>query len=284
MLPTKTIPYYVCAPSYTTKSAGIVTMHSLCHWLNKAGQKAYIYELNTNYRIINPWLDTPLLTPDINNFYKSEGIEPIHVYPDIVLGNPCEARNVARYLLHYPGAYGGSKEFDSSDHVWSFSPHIASFTNSPKNILSAPNLDLDLFNLDGAVPVSERTETCYYANKYTASGLPLLHQTGITKLQGTHKELASILKRSKICYVYENTSVISEAVLCGCQVILMRSNYFNDIHSLETQTLRAGVKWSDDPSDGDPLENARPNYLEMCGRFMDEQLPRFISETQSSAV
>ena len=277
MLPSKTIPYYVCAPSYTTKSAGIVTMHSLCHWLNKAGQKAYIYELNTNSRIINPWFDTPLLTVDMNRFYVNEGIEPIYVYPDIVFGNPCGAKRVARYLLHYPGAYGGSKEFPETDHVWSFSPHIASFTNSPQNVMSAPNLDLDLFNLKGVE--RDRTEVCYYANKYMTSGLPLEIPDGAIKLQGTHAELAAILKRCKTCYVFENTSVISEAVLCGCEVVLVKSDYFNDIHSLETQTLKAGVRWSDEPFSV-PVGFARSNYDAMCSRFLGIQLHRFIEETQ----
>lgn len=277
----KTIPYYICAPSYTSKSAGVVTLYRLCHYLNESGLRAWINPLAEAYNkpLINPYLNTPMLTEDIHAFHVKEGIDPIFVYPDIVMGNPYLAKRVVWFLLHYPGVYGGQPTFTDTDRVWSFSPHIASFTPKPQNVLSAPNIDLDLFKLPPEG--SQRKGACYYANKYINDGNKLPPGMGeSTKLEGTHEQIAFLLQRSEVCYVYENTSVISEAVLCGCNVVLIRSSYFLDIHSLETQTGKAGVRWFDQPENMEPLENAKKNYGSMCEKFFNEQLPRFVEESQ----
>lgn len=276
-LPKQTRPYYIFAPSYTSKSAGVVTLYNLCHFLNKAGQKAFIVHMADQNQIVNPWLDTPILSVHEERFFINEGIDPVHVYPDIVNGNPCNAKIVARFLLHYPGVYGGSETFPDTDHVWSFSPHIASYTTKPDNVMSCANLNLDLFKNIGA----ERSGSCFYANKYLSAGNSLLPVTdGMTKLEGTHEQVAAILQRSEVCYVYENTSVISEAVLCGCPVVLIRSEFFKEVHSLDTQTGHAGVKWMDEADYHEPVDKALDNYYGMCNRFFTEQLPRFVAETQ----
>lgn len=277
----KTIPYFIVAPPYSSKSAGVVTLYRLCHYLNGSGQLAYIAPLQYPIRT-SPHLDAPIVDQTIFDFFMHEGIDPIFVYPDIIRGNPFGAKRVAWFLLHYPGAYGGQPSFDEKECVWSFSPHIASKTPKPGNVMSVPNIDLDLFKLpaDG----TERKGSCYYANKYLSVGHKLITVDGMpdhmTKLEGNHAEIAKILQRSKICYVYENTSVISEAVLCGCRVVLVRSDYFNEIHSLETQTGHAGVRWHDEGYTED-VGVAQSNYDKMCRRFFSEQCPRFIMETQN---
>lgn len=278
-LPTKRRPYFICSPPYTSKSAGVVTLYRLCHYLNEAGYKAWIMPIEYPVRT-SSYLNAPVLTKEISDFFIHEGIDPVFIFPDIIKGNIFGGKRICWFLLHYPGAYGGQATFHDPDKVWSFSPHIASHTKHPKNVMSVPNIDLDIFKLPPEG--TKRSGGCFYANKYLNAGhnlLPLID--GLIRLQGTHEEMAKVLQTKDVCYVYENTSVISEAVLCGCPVVLVRSDYFKDIHSLETQTGHAGVRWMDQHGlTSEPVENAHRNYQSMCDKFFNEQLPRFLQDTQ----
>lgn len=280
---TQTTPYFIVAPPYTSKSAGVVTLYRLCHYLNDAGQKAWIMPIIDAPRTC-PYLNAPIITREVQEYFNHENIEPIFVYPDIIKGNPFNAKRVVWYMLHYPGVYGGQPTFSDQDIVWSFSPNIADHTPRPLNVLSVPNIDLDIFRMPQEG--SQRTGGCYYANKYLAASHKILSITeGMTRLEGTHQQMAKMLQTHETCYVYENTSVISEAVLCGCNIVLVRSNYFTSCHSLETQTLGAGVRWlEENGSLGDIMQSisyAKSNYGIMFIEFLGEQLKRFMSETQA---
>jgi hypothetical protein len=136
-------PYYVCGPSYNQRSGGKVALHVLCHWLNAIGEKAYVIPFgDTRPTITNPYLITPLLSPEISAFFSAEDVDPVFVYPDIVVGNPLNAKCVVHLMLAEPGYFGGTKDFPPQDKVWSFSRAIASMTRSPENILNIPVTDV----------------------------------------------------------------------------------------------------------------------------------------------
>ena len=207
----------------------------------------------------------------------SEGIDPIFVYPDIVKGNPCQAKRVVRYLLAKPGDFGGETNFPETDIIWSLSGNIAANTRSPENVLCIPVTDTTIFT-PGAVP---RKGACFFSNKYDRiHGHQLLPITnGAVRLSGYAHEMAAIMQASEICYVYENSLASVEAPLCGCPAVLVKTDYFFESW-LHGEYGWAGVRWSDQDIAREPIEKAFGNYERMENNAIGTDLHRFIQETQ----
>lgn len=269
MFPKDKIPYFVYAPSYTYKSSGVMTLHFLVHALNEAGERAYLIPDNPDGYATHPELNTPLVQTriDQNNYYYNNGIDPIVVYPDIVKGNPCGAKRVVRYLLAPAGAFGGSSVFPETDKIWGALPSIA------KNVLRIPVSDPDIFWADDR----KRSGSCYYAHKYETLHknelLPITNDS--SRLEGTREHLAALLRSSAVCYLYELSSVITEAALCGCPVVLVRTPYFNTI---DPDCMMGNVSWSD----GERVKNCdyyMYDYLFFKNEFL-AKLKDFIKDTQ----
>lgn len=66
----------------------------------------------------NPAYKTPLLPPWIP---ASEGVA---IYPEVVHGNPLNARHVVRYMLYFPGINGGppASQYSTNDMIICYSP------------------------------------------------------------------------------------------------------------------------------------------------------------------
>lgn len=267
LFPRVKTPYYIYTPSYTHKSSGVRTLHLLCHALNEIGEKAYLYPDDGNKWAAHPHLNTPTVydMPQYQNFYRDNFIA---VYPDIVRGNPLNAKRVVRYLLAPRGAYGGDIEFPETDLIWGALPSIAD------KVLRIPVSDTSIFYNDE----QDRSGSCFYSHKYEMHGNQLLDITkDSTRLEGSLEQLADTLRKSTVCYLYELSSVITEAALCGCPVELVRTPYFNKI---DLGCMMGDVKWSD----GEIVKECSdylPEYEEIVCRFWGN-LQLFIKETQEN--
>lgn len=258
-------PYFIYTPSYTDKSSGVKTLHLLCHALNEVGQTAYIIPDNGNLFATNPVLNTPLLQPQHQNFY-AQNLDPIVIYPDIVIGNPLNAKHVVRYLLAPRGAYGGDSVFPDTDQIWGALPSIAN------RVLRLPVCDSNIFYNSN----TSRLGSCFYSHKYQMYGHALLDMPdGCEPLQGTQEQIADILRKKEVCYLYEVSSILTEAALCGCPVVLMRTAYFNTV---DPTCMMGNVKWSD----GEIVKEC-VDYLPEYQREVDDfhkQIGIFIQKTQ----
>ena len=273
LFPKERRPYYIYTPSYTHISSGVRTLHLLTHALNEAGEKAYLLpDYGANFAA-NPHLNTPIIWqyPESRNFYANTGVDPTVVYPDIVRGNPVGAKHVVRYLLAPAGAYGGDSTFPETDNIWGVLPSIAS------KVLTLPVSDPVIFHPNSS---HERKGSCFYAHKYNKiHGNPLLSiSNNSTPLEGTLGQVADILRRSEVCYMYEVGSILTEAALCGCSVVLVRTDYFNTI---DKDCLMGTVSWSDGE-----IVKVDPdywlNYQAVIERF-PHNLQLFIKDTQEMA-
>ena len=95
--------YLIYTPSYNPQSGGIIVLHKLCHMLNNLGAHAFLFHDkidNVNYFNTNPEYLTPIADLSILNQ------DPIVIYPEIVIGNPLNAKHVVRWLLNRPGVIG----------------------------------------------------------------------------------------------------------------------------------------------------------------------------------
>lgn len=229
-------PYVVYTPTWNYPSSGVRTLHMLTHALNEIGEKAFVHPDNGEGWAANPAYNTPLWLshPEWLNYWQDNFIA---VYPDIVKGNPLNAKYVVRYLLAPAGQYGGDSTFPDTDMIWGALPSLA------KNVLRIPVCDPKIF-FDAE---SFRKGSCFYSHKYDKiHGNKLLPLTeNMRRLSGSLEDISAILRTSKMCYLYEMSSILTEAALCGCPVTLVRTPYFNTI---DKDAMMGNVVWSDGES------------------------------------
>lgn len=224
-------PYYIWAPRYQHSSAGIRSLHYLCHALNEFGCEAYVAPVSS----INPALRTPFLTPEIARNHYASGRTPIAVYPETVFGNPFEARHIARWLLNRVGHLDGPTFFPSDEELFYFAEWVLD-SDAKASHLSVPVADLRIFNNDDNLHDSQRSGFCYYAHKYLGKGFLVPQEIAHTATSLCHdiyrspEEIADILRRSTALYCFEETAIITEALLCGCPVVMMPSNYLQPVN------------------------------------------------------
>jgi O-antigen biosynthesis protein len=259
-------PYLIWAPAWTPRSSGTRVLHLLTHRLNEAGEKAYLVCASPGEYVSNPLLNTPMATEMLLRFYAGEQIDPVVVYPDIVQGNPCKARHVVRYLLAPAGLYGGDswEKFGKKDLVFTYRTDIDE-DKKRNGVLTLPTFDPKIWY---PPPVAARSGACYYAHKYDKiHGNKLLEESaGAVRLEGSWKEIAAVLRKSEVCYLYEMSEVAVTAAMCGCPVKeLAVGTYWNG--------LPKGDKWDF------AIKEGECGWVRWEERFK-KQLREFILATQ----
>lgn len=281
-------PYYVYAPDYIRVSAGIKVMHLLCHYLNKAGEEAYVSTKETDTR-----LRTPLLTEEILARHKAAGVEPIAIYPEVVHGNPFHAKSIVRYILNHPGLLSGPKDFDASDMlVFYTSEYAITFDIETPMLMFIPTIDTSIFNNKNNPFDQNRKGRLIYPGRYIAAKEqhPELFD-GATVITYSwpqdHKELSELLRKSEVLYCFANSAILSESLLCGCPVVLKESPYSQRPSGLDGSNislLAPGVTGSDLPQDIAAAKSETPKYTVLYQSHQDdfqEQLLNFIAASQN---
>lgn len=281
-------PYYIFALDYIQQSAGIRALHYLCHALNESGLEAYVTceESGTV-----PHLRTPALTTAIMTRHHACGRRPIMVYPEIVSGDPLGAGGVVvRWLLNKPGHVGGDTSFPEDNLVFTYDyNYLPAGWNA--EMLHIPTCDLSIFNNVDNPADGRRELVSFYAHKYLFSGgLLTNHVKGAVSLckdqKLTHTEIAAILRNSRLLYVYEPTVMISEALLCGCPVAVVETDYWRENMPNYSYARDNGLVMAD--SD-ESLEVAKANihhyrthYENVVLKSAWDQLDHFVALTQSA--
>ncbi len=276
-----THPYYIIAPPYTELSSGIRVLHYLCHVLNKRGYEAFI-----STTVTRDGLRTPFLSESVKFRHRREGREPIVVYPEVVKGNPLNARNVVRYLLNTPGYLGGDETFDPEEFILQYREEFVPESIHPECALFLPPSDLSIFNTDG-VEESKRAGVCFYVNRYTGpmNEVP----EGAIEISRRHPrslaELGELFRSVELLYTYEYSSITLEAALCGCPTVYIPNETMPEMPHRDPM-LTSGAAWGDSPEAiahaRETLGDVRKHYDALIARFQDE-LDVFIDKTQAFA-
>lgn len=281
------VPYYIVALDYIQQSAGIRALHYLCHALNESGAEAYV-----TCQGIVPHLRTPLLDERIMGQHHLAGRKPIVIYPEIVSGDPFAMGGVVvRWLLNRPGHIGGDTSFPESDLIYAYNPGYLP-QGMQGRILHIPTCDLSIFNNTDNPDDGIRNLACYYAHKYLANGGTLTEHVKDAVSLGkevklSHAEIAGILRRARVLYVYEPTALVTEALLCGCPVAIIDTEYWRNNQPDFTCPPDSGMTM-DLSADalsraGVHARNYRTKYEEFFLREAWLQLDRFINHTQRIA-
>lgn len=296
-------PYYIVAPGYTQRSAGVKALHMLCHALNSKGERAYITpHLFCNHascvnqdllnKSINVNLITPLLTTDIVEHDYETGLVPIVIYPEIIPGNPLNAPFVVRYVLNYPGLLGGDVTYQEEEFCVTYSLELASSVPNTQMTLFIPTSDPHVFTPE---PRAERRMgTCFYAGKYQEDHGGKLHDITLNSAEiyrdpvraQTTDQIADLFRRSEVFYAYENTALAIEAILCECPVVFLPNEYLIGLIGAH-ELGRDGIAWGADEAEikraKATVKNGRENYLRLFKEF-ERSLLLFIERTQKEVV
>lgn len=214
----KKIPYLILAPDYVNSSAGVRALHLLAHLLNSNG-----YEAHVNSKPNPLWNESPLVAP------TAAGVCPraIAVYPEICdSSNPFQCKFQVRWILNKPGYLSGPTQYDPEEllFVWD-----EGFLNLPKDRwLTVDLIEGDLFNKKNRSIAPKKDVV--WIGKGPQRGVKLEEMTKdlteITKAWPKKREqLAQLLKKTRTLYTYDDrTSLILEALLCGCEVVLLPEN------------------------------------------------------------
>lgn len=240
--------YVIFAPDFVSNSAGIYCLYKLCHDLRNKGYPAAIYGSTCTTET----LDAPLISKkDMKKLRHHSDVWV--VYPETVVGNPLDFKNVARWVLNRPGILGGDEIYDSEEKVFVYSNVYAPYVkNKIQGMLCIPTFDSSIFYPPKEEVLEQKRElACYYVGKSTfkEGHFDLTETFEITRESPAKKELGKLFRSAKVLYSFDNsTALIYEAIACGCpvQIIPDGTQTWEDYKKLEWGTT--GIFW-DKPAD-----------------------------------
>ncbi len=200
--------YIICAPEYSG-STGIRALYRLRDELEKSGCDAFIFQYTglsgdeTKARFVSR------ITREMRQ-------NDIVVYPETVHGNPLNFHRVVRWVLYFPGKNGGETHYHPGELVFTWAEEY--YPGVPE--LRFNMLDRSLFYKGNEV----RDVNCYFVYKGTFRDIPEIKDCIeiTTAWPPTRKELADLLRRTKILYSYDWYTLLSdEACMCGVDVKLV---------------------------------------------------------------
>ncbi|SCW34038.1 Glycosyl transferase family 2 [Pseudomonas peli] len=277
-------PYYIYAPDYRRTSAGVRVMHMLCDALMRTGHEAYV-----TASVLNPELMTPQLTDGVVKLHRTQGLEPITVYPEIVEGNPLNAGVVARYLLNRPGFIEGSGKFGEEDILFAYSRDLLIPGIPDDRVMMLPPFDLTVFRLPENPEKRVSGKVCYYRGRrgdlYIDPSLLPPDAVEITaQWPVSWEEMADLFQQCETFYCCGSSALGAEAALCGCLCVVILEEGAPRIGVHETQS--DGVAWGVAPEELErarsTLPQVRDNWLRLEAEFWPA-LDHFIEVTQAAS-
>lgn len=227
--------FVILAPKYNHNSAGIVVLHELCDAIISCGYSAHIVLFDTSepgwkYFLSNEeaYFNNQLKRTPIPNEFGLEWVQQvlnfgITIYPEIINGNPLNAKNIVRYFLNGDGVITGQKsEYTSNDFCLAFSNHY--FDNPHAYLIKL--ITTDEFNDHDAIPFEKRTLDLTYFGKgprYTNCFRIKNSVVLGSDWPKTKPELAVLLKNTRYLFCWDSQSGIStDAIICGAKVVFLQ--------------------------------------------------------------
>jgi len=290
-------PYYFWAPRWIDASAGIRALHYLCHSLNSSGAHAFLVlaepPVNGEPRV-NPNLNTPILSQEVVDSHVRIGRAPIAVYAEDVIGNPLNAPTVVRFLWNYSAALGGPLVFDEDEMVFAFSQSIArryAELGRPKpGVLFVPPVNPSEFEFTS----EKKGFQVVYAGKYrsfvgkphSVGNLPSVEIFRDGPQKQDRIEVKRLLSEAEVVYSFENSSIVTEAILSGTPAGFIPNKFF-DGYIAESELGMGGAFIGEDPIGisraRETLHEGVASYLKTIEDF-PTALQEFYLATQTSSA
>ena len=286
--------FIIFAGSYSEDSGGTVVLHHLCHLLNANGYEAYIYPaFKTSIIHKEKWLK-PILsilyasfkakyirkfrtlrglkTPLFNNDFHKFRDEYVVIYAEGVTGNPLNARNVVRWLLHKPGYNYKGVFFGNFELTFAYNPDYSIGYSLPFNKLARTRLYIPLINLHyyndiNAMPLEKREGVAYCLRKGKGRVLINDHKDDILIDGLSHSEIADIFRRVKTFVSYDTRTAYSIfASLCGADSVVIPEDGVT-IDEWMPEELRYGISYGFNNIIS--ARNSRPTLITLIKKEID---------------
>lgn len=236
MVPRLSNLFYIYAPGWRENAAGIRVLHYLCDSLNEIGSEAFLVLHNPSEStpLTNQKLNTPILTQDLADFHFKSGQIPTVVYSETIPGNPLGATRIVRYLLNYPGALGGQKEFNESELLVSYTKSIQESATQKSSILFLPAVKRSELP---SISSKDSNLNLMYAGKYRAfvGNPPKIPNLVLKEIfrngpkKQTRKEVLALLAEANSLYLWENSTIATEAILLGTPCVFMENSFLGKV-------------------------------------------------------
>jgi hypothetical protein len=213
---------------YDWKSGGNQVLHDLAKILSKD---------YTTYVCANKTLiDSKAICI---NFDKTKELaalnDTVTIYPEVITGNPFNAKNVVRYVLYYPGWHAGDKEYNESELVITYNHEFVRNTKYDKSfILTVLDPKLSIMQNTGqqrdkiGLLVRKSKDFDYKMNVLKSYkhliNLPIISIDDIINKCNNLNELAEIYNQITLFISFDPHTYHSVmAALCGCQSVVIPS-------------------------------------------------------------
>ena len=210
--------FIVYAPGiYTPAGGGCVALHKLAHNISSLGEECYIMADSKN----------PAYKGTLINETDAKGIaaldNAIVIYPEVICGNPLNAKHVMRWVLYHVRQHGEFGIWGENDLIYKYAPFFElRLGGNVQGELRAMELNLDIWQNQNL----PRWGSCHLYKKAGASK-PDIHPENSFCLdeypiKGGFEFLFNMFNRCEYFYSYDSATWLSiMAALCGCKSIVV---------------------------------------------------------------
>lgn len=248
-------PYVIWSPDYRRVSGGIRVLYLLGKLLRDRGLQA---EMKMTH---GPFVDNPWSVPECFEIPDNA----IHVYPEIVEGNPSGSDRIVWWLLNHANR-------DGLKFVWH--PNIG---KSP--VLNVPYLEPDIFHPG----MGARSGVLVWVGKGSRGYVPDGAREITHQWPASRKELAEVLQSAEYLISFDGyTAIVHEATLCGCPVVVIENDGW-DLSHLTSGPMKVFGAVNCASKVAQAKAEVGKSYQAYLDYFptMAEQLDLFIEQTQT---
>lgn len=275
---------------YDWKSGGNQVLHDLAKILSK--------DYNTYVCANKTLIDSKAICV---NFDKAKELaalnDTITIYPEVITGNPFEAKNVVRYVLYYPGWHAGDKEYNESELVITYNHEFVKNTKYGKSfILTVIDPKLSIMKNTGqqrdkiGLLIRKSKDFDYKMNvlknyKHLIN-LPIISIDEIINKCNNLNELAEIYNQITLFISFDPHTYHSVmAALCGCQSVVIPSEDLSseDFYNVQKYGVAYGFENIDFAklTHGKMIEDLKAmeqNTYTQCSKFVELVKNHFIKK------
>lgn len=289
--------FIILTRGYDDDSGGIVVLHQLCDRLNKLGYEAYIWPffkpaLDFTNPIKAAYLFFRYFRKNIKYGFKKKSKlntptasykdleNGIVIYPEVVVGNPLNAKKVVRWLLHKPGFNNGGKiDFGIDDLFFYYDKAFddSRYNKHPENHLHIVSQRSDVYKVtnDGT-----RKGSCYLLRK--GGNREIVHDTKESNLIDglSHEKSAQVFNQVEYCISYDTYTMYNVyAAMCGCIPIIIPEDGISKDQWQPVEEGRYGIAYGfDDIEYAKETRELLLKYLEKQEKESNESVIQFVEK------
>jgi hypothetical protein len=298
------LKFVVYATPFDENSGGVIALHKLCDLINKSGEIAYLYLAlrkpqmldykSLTMKILYPLRlfkyyflkfvptsygkNSSLKTPRIIFSPTKDNTKTVVIYPEIISGNPLNAKNIVRWLLHKPGFHTGKINYGKNDIYFFYQVIFNDPTLNPydDHLLSVLWVRDDIYKKTN---FGKRKGSCYMLRK--GKNRKIIHdvENSILLDGKSHIEVAKAMNECEYFISYDMETMYSQyAVLCGCKSIVIPKEGLSKDEWQPKKEFQYGIAYGfDDIEEAEKTKHLVYDVLKKIENESNQSVTKFIN-------